>query len=527
MAATKITSLTPISTIDTAVDPLPIVDVSDTSQSASGTTKKVTVDQIESSIFGATGSKAIVVDNVAALKALTVASVDDGQLFLTRGYYTENDGGQGSYIYDSTSAAADNGGTVLAPTSGTGRYLLQYSGSINVKQFGAKGDGVTSDTVAIQNAINCGEKKIIIPIGSYITGSLTLQNWTHLIGATMPVTVGGGDGPVRLVFNLSSGTAITCGFNPVIENITFKNTAGTYNESTATLSGTTAIGILTVDNATISNCNFYFWYECINLSGSPYYFKSYNVEFARCTYGYRSTTVSAYDVNISAPISRLTNVFISGTSTYPIRNIKVFGGSIEGYSNVAQYFLDASFFGTYFETISQKAGAFAIDPLVNAASVSLFGCLVYLNYTSRFVNLSGLSNAMLCSSGNVFEGTAPASSYIFYFPSTGTINLSGDRFGTAHPNDLRYVDSLNFSDALNIVFPKLPSANVLFAYSSLTFFSKRGFVMSALASEPSTKVSGMMVLADGSTWDPLTRAYGRPYWVAWQGDRWRTPGGLT
>lgn len=188
MAATKITSLTSISTIDTAVDPLPIVDVSDTSQSASGTTKKVTVDQIESSIFGATGSKAIVVDNVAALKALTVASVDDGQVFLTRGYYSDNDGGQGTYVYDAASSASDNGGTVIAPTSGTGRYLLQYSGDLNVLQFGAypNNTNAATTTAAIQTAVTlatANAKKVFIPKGTYrLNDSIKIaaftQNWT-------------------------------------------------------------------------------------------------------------------------------------------------------------------------------------------------------------------------------------------------------------------------------------------------------------------------------------------------------------
>lgn len=176
MAATKITSLTSISTVDTALDPIPIVDVSDTSQSASGTTKKVTVDQIESSIFGSTGSKAIVVDNVAALKALTVASVDDGQLFLTRGYYSDNDGGQGTYVYDAASSTADNGGTVIAPTTGSGRYLLQYSGVLNVKQFGAKGDNATDDTSKIASALAAvgSGATVYLPSGTYIVNGSTL-----------------------------------------------------------------------------------------------------------------------------------------------------------------------------------------------------------------------------------------------------------------------------------------------------------------------------------------------------------------
>ena len=185
MPATKITELTAISTVNTTVDPLPIVDVSDTTQASSGTTKKITVSQIDAAIFGASGSKAIVVDNVAALKALTVSGITDGQLYITRGYYSDNDGGQGTYIYDSASAATDNGGTVIAPTAGAGRFLLQYSGELNVKQFGAKGDGVTDDTSAFSNLINSGSGlSLFVPKGNFLitdTLNVTVDSYS-LIG---------------------------------------------------------------------------------------------------------------------------------------------------------------------------------------------------------------------------------------------------------------------------------------------------------------------------------------------------------
>ena len=72
MPATKITELTAISTIDVSVDPLPIVDVSDTTQASSGTTKKITVSQIASAIYAAnpsiaTGTFADPNGNVAAV----------------------------------------------------------------------------------------------------------------------------------------------------------------------------------------------------------------------------------------------------------------------------------------------------------------------------------------------------------------------------------------------------------------------------------------------------------------------------
>ncbi len=56
----------------------------------------------------------------------------------------------GTFIWSSTGVA--NGGTVFSGT--TGFWIRQYSGAVNIKWFGAKGDGITDDTTAIQSCIN-------------------------------------------------------------------------------------------------------------------------------------------------------------------------------------------------------------------------------------------------------------------------------------------------------------------------------------------------------------------------------------
>jgi hypothetical protein len=66
----------------------------------------------------------------------------------------DGDGGEGYWRFDSGSSATANGGTILAPDAGSGRWLRQYSGAVNVLWFGAKGDGTTDDTAAIQAAVN-------------------------------------------------------------------------------------------------------------------------------------------------------------------------------------------------------------------------------------------------------------------------------------------------------------------------------------------------------------------------------------
>lgn len=178
MAATRITALPAAPSLDYNNDVFPIVDVSTTTPiTPTGTTSKATLSQVDA-VLSASGNKAIVVDNVAALKALPVLSVTDGQLYITRGYYSDNDGGQGTYIYDSTSAATDNGGTVIAPTSGSGRFLLQYSGELNVKQFGAKGDNSTNDSSAVQAAVTA------VPAN----GTLRFSSGVYLCSSTIAIS---------------------------------------------------------------------------------------------------------------------------------------------------------------------------------------------------------------------------------------------------------------------------------------------------------------------------------------------------
>jgi len=115
------------------------------------------------------------IDSVAALKDLSVAKVSDGSLIFTRGYYTAGDGGHALYRYSSASSSTDNSGTIIAPTTGTGRYLMQVGTLLNVRQFGAKGDSTTDDTTAIQAAftasVSAGGGDVVFPKGVYKTTS--------------------------------------------------------------------------------------------------------------------------------------------------------------------------------------------------------------------------------------------------------------------------------------------------------------------------------------------------------------------
>ena len=99
-------------------------------------------------------------DKIPSLEnlALTVDTIDDFPESATTGdtcIVKDLDRG-GIFIYDSTKVSEDNGGTNF------NGWIRQYSGAVNVKWFGAKGDGVTDDFSAINTALSVANGNRII-----------------------------------------------------------------------------------------------------------------------------------------------------------------------------------------------------------------------------------------------------------------------------------------------------------------------------------------------------------------------------
>lgn len=112
-------------------------------------------------------TKKPIVTTVAGLRAITAPATDV--------MYQTTDNGGGQWFHDaSDSTSTDNTGTVIV-TSGGKRFKRIYSGSINVKWFGAVGLATTNDQPAIQAAIDFAVSKQIysihIPSGNYKVNS--------------------------------------------------------------------------------------------------------------------------------------------------------------------------------------------------------------------------------------------------------------------------------------------------------------------------------------------------------------------
>lgn len=109
--------------------------------------------------------------DLATCDATTVGA----DVVVASGCLAAGDGGGGLFYWDPSSSSGDDGGTIIVPSTNPsgGRWRRIYSGPLNLKWFGAIGDGATADDVPIQNALAAAmtglgqEKELSIPRGMY------------------------------------------------------------------------------------------------------------------------------------------------------------------------------------------------------------------------------------------------------------------------------------------------------------------------------------------------------------------------
>ena len=180
----------------------------------------------------------ITFDTVNDMKNST--NLTDGSFAQTLGYYTLNDNGKAIYkIREKTLNDNEDGGKIHFLTNNLVAEIV-YNNALNVKQFGATGDGVTDDTQHIQNALN-SFNYIYFPDGNYKVSSLNIPNGCILEGENKKSKI--------IVDNtISIGNSSSPAYNVTILNLDFKG-------DTNYLLNITNTYYLTIENCSFSNTN--------------------------------------------------------------------------------------------------------------------------------------------------------------------------------------------------------------------------------------------------------------------------------
>lgn len=149
-----------------------------------GTTKRALLSQIPGTCnsgsncpayFSAIGT--LINPAAGTLRANTAAVL----LANVAGYYGPGTAGGGTFV-KTTGSCGDNGGTVIKDSAGQ-CWDRQYAPNISagVQDFGAKCDGTTDDSAAIQAALNASYSTSFPPSASCLAHGLTVSGTTHAI----------------------------------------------------------------------------------------------------------------------------------------------------------------------------------------------------------------------------------------------------------------------------------------------------------------------------------------------------------
>lgn len=192
--------------------------------------------------------------------AYTIATVDDFGT-VPVGYTTVivKDTDRGG-IFNRIASTTANGGTIFAGSSGY--WIRQYSGAVNVKWFGAKGDGVTDDTAAVQQAITL-YSNIYISNGTYLVNAISIPDNRYIYGNKNAI-IKSLNSDTYMCFTINSGNKDNFISNISIENITFEGLSTTAGFSEFKH----LIRINGGKNITIKNCRF------LSFSGDAIYIGS-------------------------------------------------------------------------------------------------------------------------------------------------------------------------------------------------------------------------------------------------------------
>jgi len=152
---------------------------------------------------------------------LQATNLINGSKCRTLGYYEKNDGGSGLYLIRNRTFedVIDNGYLHLVRENLVAELIIQND-TVNVKQFGSKGDAETDDTQKIQNAINSKANIIIINNGNFlITDEIFIPDNKVIIGENSIIL----KGTTKATFKNKDYDTNVINKNITLKNINMKN----------------------------------------------------------------------------------------------------------------------------------------------------------------------------------------------------------------------------------------------------------------------------------------------------------------
>lgn len=268
------------------------------------------------------GVTGIQVSSISALEAFPVPTTD-GLTMQVLGYSSEGDGGGGTFFWNASSTATSDGATVVLPTgyTGTGRWIRQFQGSVNILWWGADKTGATDSSTAIQNAHNYavanGYLSVYFPpnstylINSTITWSMNVSGWTD--GFTLIETT---STTLSMLFHISSqyGNAPTFAEFPTFKG-PFRFWQNAVNSSLACfylgdIPTSTTYG---ASEFWMEGIEIYKFSIALEFSTHAYIMQFYNCFFNTCS---AAITSSSGAVNYGEKISFIGCVFSSNGSVF-------------------------------------------------------------------------------------------------------------------------------------------------------------------------------------------------------------------
>lgn len=351
--------------------------------------------------IGENAINAITFDNISQLKL----NSNMGRVDLL-GYYIKGDGGGGTFYWDSTSTETDNGGTIIQATGvTTGRWKRVINNRIDVKWFGAKGDGTTNDTASIKKCLaltNIG--KILFPKGTYkVNESLSLNIWDYDIEGEQAIIDFSGLNGTTYPFAITFPTSVELVNKHSIGNITFLGNNTTADFMDLSLTGSGHIAHIGFNNITIVN----FKNQIVFGQNSS------NIYFTKCKFYHQDTqyrTGDAIYIASSATTNSGEQLSFSqcqfGGNKYVVEGV-----TLTGAINMMQCAL------VYFESCIS----------INVGTVNLSQCSIESNtHTKEWFIADGEGKIKITHSDFVFATTA-LNNYVFKSASTnlfGGINIS-------------------------------------------------------------------------------------------------------